>query len=180
MSIGQKQRVANLRFYLYSRALHPELFEIHCDRRIVKGDYEAQIWVTGCTHVIGFFRGRDSLVEVACNGEMLLPTRGLLLDLPFRGEKMHSLCQGQDLWYSMNFQAERMGPDVYARTHHELARAGAKHGLFVPFPTWMSGGLTPFSYIDYQAAPTGLHVFAFHAFPQDLTVLKTQSMFEIK
>ena len=81
--------------------------------------------------------------------------------------------------YMMNFQAETMSPQVYARTHHNLVRSGAQRGLFVPFPTWMSQGLTPFTYIDYQAKPNGLHVFAFHAFPEDLTVLKTQSIFEL-
>ena len=81
----------------------------------------------------------------------------------------------------MRFQAQgwlRVNPEQPC-THHELARSGAKHGLFVPFPTWMSHGLTPFTYIDYQATPNGLHVFAFHAFPDDLTVLKTQSIFEM-
>ena len=179
MSIGQKQRVGSLRFYLYGRSLHPELFEIHCDRRIVKSSYEAQIWVTGCTHVIGFFHEKQSLVEVAGDATMDLPKRGLLLDLPFRGEKNHEHQQANGIHYWMNFQAETMSPEVYAGTHHELARAGAKHGLFVPFPTWMSNGLTPFSYIDYQASPDSLHVFAFHAFPDDLTMLKTQSIFEL-
>ena len=47
MSIGQKQTVAKLRFYLYERPLHPELFEIFHDHHIVKDSYEAQIWVTG-------------------------------------------------------------------------------------------------------------------------------------
>lgn len=179
MSIGQKQRVGSLRFYLYDRALHPELFEIYHDRRIVKSGYEAQIWVTGCTHVIGFFRDKQSLTEVTGEAGMELPQRGLLLDLPFRGEKDHEHKRAEGINYWMNFQAETMSPEVYVRTHHELARSGAKHGLFVPFPTWMSHGLTPFTYIDYQATPNGLHVFAFHAFPEDLTVLKTQSIFEM-
>ena len=44
----------------------------------------------------------------------------------------------------------------------------------------MSRGLTPFTFIDYEAKPTELHVFAFHAFPDDLTIVKTQSIFELK
>ena len=40
----------------------------------------------------------------------------------------------------------------------------------------VSGG---YHYIDYDAAPNSLHVFAFHAFPEDLTIIKTQSIFEL-
>ena len=179
MDIGQKQRVESLRFFLYNRPLHPELFEIYHDHHIIKSGYEAQIWVTGCTHVIGFYRGRTSLVEVTADAENILPERGQLLEMPFRGERDHERKQADGIDYMMNFQVERMSSGVYSRTHHELARQGAQRGLFVPFPTWMARSLTPFTYIDYEARPNELHVFTFHAFPSELTIVKTQSLFEL-
>jgi len=179
MSIGQKQSVSSLRFYLYDRSLHPELFEIYHDHHIIKDGYEAQVWVTGCTHVIGFFRGDFSLVEVTADAENILPQRGRLLELPFRGERDHERKRADGIGYMMSFQVELMSPAVYSKTHHDLARLGAQRGLFVPFPMWMSRSLTPFTYIDYEAKPNGLHVFAFHAFPDELTMVKTQSLFEL-
>ena len=179
MSIGQKQKVESLRFYLYNRSLHPELFDIYHDHHIVKGGYEAQVWVTGCTHVISFYRGDEALVELTADSEAELPARGLLLEMPFRGEKDHERKRSNGINYMMNFQVEHMSPDVYSRTHHDLARVGARRGLFVPFPGWMSRSLTPFTYIDYEAKPNQLHVFTFHAFPGDLAIVKTQSIFEL-
>ncbi|MHC4294177.1 MAG: DUF2617 family protein [Planctomycetota bacterium] len=179
MPIGQKQRLSTLRFYLYDRPLHPELFEIHHDHYIVKNGYEAQVWVTGCSHVIGFFRDEAALVEVTGDSESDLPQRGLLLELPFHGERDHECKRSEGINYMMNFQVETMSPAVYSRTHHDLARVGSRHGLFVPFPMWMAHSLTPFTYIDYQARPNELHVFAFHAFPEELTIVKTQSIFEL-
>jgi hypothetical protein len=179
MGIGQKQTLSSLRFYLYERALHPELFEIYHDHHIIKKGYEAQIWVTGCTHVIGFYRGKRSLVEVTADSEVSLPRRGLLLELPFRGERDHECKRAEGINYMMNFQVESMSPMVYTKMHHDLAREGTQRGLFVPFPMWMSRSLTPFSYIDYDAKPNELHVFTFHAFPEDLTIVKTQSLFEL-
>ena len=179
MSIGQKQSVTNLRFYLYDRPLHPELFEIYHDHHIVKSAYEAQIWVTGCTHVIGFFRQGQSLLEVTADSETMLPPRGLMLELPFRGERDHQVKRAHGINYIMSFQVEAMSPAVYSRTHHDLARLGNRRGLFVPFPMWMTHSLTPYSYIDYDAKPNSLHVFTFHAFPEDLTIVKTQSIFEL-
>jgi Protein of unknown function DUF2617 len=180
MSIGQRQRVDSLRFLLYDRPLHPELFEIYHDHYISKGGYEAQIWVTGCTHVIGFYRGRNSMVELIADGSTTLPERGRLLEVPFRGERDHECRRAEGINYMMNFQVESMSAAVYSRTHHELARMGAQRGLFVPFPTWMTRRpLMPFTFVDYEAKPNELQVFTFHAFPEDLTIIKTQSVFEL-
>ncbi len=181
MSIGQRQALASLRFYLFDRPLHPELFDIYHDHHIVKAGYEAEVWVTGCTHVIGFFREGSSLVEAMAEPDNPLPQRGALLELPLRGERNHERQRGDGIHYMMNFQVEVMSPRVYSKTHHDLARLGAKRGLFVPFPMWMtrSVSLTPFSYVDYEAKPNELHVFAFHAFPEELTIVKTQSIFEL-
>jgi len=179
MSIGQKQNVSTLRYLLYDRPLHPELFDIYHDHHIVKHGYEAQVWVTGCTHVVGFFRDDQSIVEVVADDTVELPARGLLREMPFRGERDHEHKRAHGINYMMNFQVESMSPAVYSKTHHDLARLGAQRGLFVPFPMWMSRSLTPFTYIDYQAKPHQFHVFAFHAFPEELTIVKTQSIFEL-
>ena len=48
-----------------------------------------------------------------------------------------------------------------------------------PFVATFLNTLTPFTYIDYEAKPNGLHVFTYHAFPADLTIVKTQSIFEL-
>ena len=179
MNIGEQLRVSKLRFLLYDRPLHPELFDIYDDHHIAKRAYEAHIWVTGCTHVISFYRDKAALSEVVATDEMELPKRGLLLEMPFRGEKDHEHKITDGIRYMMNFQVETMSQAVYTKTHHDLARQGRRRGLFVPFPKWMFDSLTPFTYIDYNAKPNELHVFTFHAFPRDLTVIKIQSIFEL-
>ena len=179
MATSQKLSSSSLRFRLYTRPLHPEFFDIYHDHHVVQKDYEAQLWVTGCTHLIAFHHQGRSLVEVTASCDSELPPRGRILDMPFRGEKDHEY-RGQDgIKYLVNFQLELMSPMAYTRTHHELARLGAKRGLFVPFPMWMSKSLTPFSYLDYETRPDQLHVFSFHAFPEDLTIVKTQTIFEL-
>ena len=179
MTIGQKQRLSNLRFYLYDRPLHPELFDIYYDREIVRPGYEAQMWVTGCSHVIGFYHQNLNMVQVTADADSELPQRGLLLELPIRGERDHEFKRAEGINYMMNFQVETMSPAVYSRIHHDFARQSSKRGLFVPFPMWMARSLTPFTYIDYEAKANELHIFAFHAFPEDLTIVKTQSIFEV-
>jgi len=179
MSIGERQQLARLRFYLYNRPLHPELFDIHHDQQITKSAYEARIWLTGCSHVISFFHGSESLVEATVDGTNEMPRQGRLVDLPLRGERDDECRRVEGVNYMMNFQVETMSPAVYARTHQDLSMRGAKDGIFVPFFKWAANSLTPFSYVDYRAAPRQLHVLAFHALPEELTVVKTQSIFEL-
>ena len=72
-----------------------------------------------------------------------------------------------------------MSPRLYAKVHGDLAAHGAGRGILVPFPEWTGNGLTPFTYIDYEAKVGQLHVFAYHAFADELTLIKTQSIFEV-
>ncbi|MBI5725576.1 MAG: DUF2617 family protein [Planctomycetes bacterium] len=179
MNTGQNHCVDTLRFCLYDRPLHPELFDIRESRNVDRGVYEAQVWATGRTHAIGFFRTDCSLVEVIAGEDVELPARGLILELPFRGEKDHERKKAGDISYMMNFQVEIMSKQVYSGTHEELTRMAAKRGLFVLHAERPNGPLTPFTFIDYEARPNEFHVMAFHSFPDELTILKTQSIFEL-
>ncbi len=179
MPLGQKQHVSQLQFFLYDRPLHPELFDIYQQRRVVKADYEAQVWITGISHLIGFYRGDATLVELLAESNTQLPTHGRLVALPFRGEKDQEFTHVDGIRYMMSFQVETMSARLYGRSHSELAALAARRGLFVPFPNWAVNSLTPFTYIDYEAKARELHVFAYHAFPEELTLIKTQSIFEL-
>ena len=179
MDIGQAQRVSQLRFMVYSRALHPELFEIHHDHRIVKDRYEAQVWVTGLSHLIGFYRDDAAVTEVIADADAMLPHRGKLISLPFRGERDEQYDHAEGIRYLTSFQTEQLSPRLYAKVHQDLLDQADNRGLFVPFPRWAGGSMAPFSHIDYEAKPNQLHVFAYHAFPEERTLIKTQSIFEL-
>ncbi len=179
MPTRQKQQVSGLEFLLYDRPLHPEFFDIYHDHRIVKPGYEARIWVTGISHVISFFGPQASMAEVIAGSAQSLPQRGRLLTLPIRGEKQHETGQCEGIGYMMNFQVETLSPRLYVKACKDIARQGADHGILVPFPQWARGALEPFVYIDYESKADQLHVLAFHAFVDELTLIKTQSIFEL-
>ena len=164
---------------VYNRALHPELFDIYHDHRIVKAEYEAQVWITGLSHVIGFYRRDAVFTEVIASAGAELPVRGKLMSAPFHGERDKQFEHDDGLRYLTSFQVERMSPRLYAKVHDDLVQRGSGHGMYVPFPEWAGRSQTPFSYLDYEAKVNQLHVFAYHAFPDDLTLIKTQSIFEL-
>ncbi len=179
MSIRQKQSISQLHLLLFSRPVHPELFEIYHDHRIVKEGYEARIWITGLSHVIAFHRGKDTITELIADASAMLPKHGKLASLQLRGEKDHEINAGS-IRHMISFQVETMSPRLYERVHADMVEQGLQGGTFLSFAEWaQAGALEPFTYINYDAKPGHLHIFAYHAFPDELTLIKTQSIFEL-
>jgi len=179
METRQQQSVSQLRFMVYSRPLHPEFFDIYHDHRVAKRTYEAQVWITGLSHLIGFYNDDAAVTEVIADADVALPHRGKLLSLPIRGERNEQFDHDEGIRYITSFQVEQMSPRVYAKTHQELLEQADRNGLLVPFPQWAGNGLAPFTHVDYEAKARQLHVFAYHAFPEQRTLIKTQSIFEL-
>jgi len=168
-----------MRLYIYDRALHPELFEIHHERRISADHYQATIWVTKCSHVIGFFRDDAAMLEVTANDTGILPQRGMVADMPLRGEHEFQHNQPDAISYMMNFQVEKMSAAVFSATHADIAAQRRKRGIYVPFDPSSSEQLNPFSYISYVARSHELQVFTYHAIPESFAFIRTQSVFEL-
>ena len=121
---------------------------------------------------------RYIVFEVACESEPV-DRKALLDEIFFATQALVGDTGSSEIGYRlMDFNGSRGIMKVNLNAV-ELARAAMQRGLFVPFPGWMSRSLTPFTYIDYDARPNQLHVLAFHAFPDELAVVKTQSIFEL-
>lgn len=173
------QRVDELQFCLFNRAIHPELFDIQCVRRIEQARYSAEIWVVGLTHVVTVQFGDQILTEVITEDIDMLPKAGLAASFRFRGERDHAQSFGDDLKYILSTQVERMTPQLFPATHRDYVHYAQSREIFVSFDDWAHDGLAPFTFIDFDARDHEFHVHAFHAFPEELTLLKTQSIFEV-
>jgi hypothetical protein len=174
------QSVSDLTFCVLQRPVHPELFEIHRTRQFFQGDYEVAIWVTNCGHVVSVFRQGKCLTELICPPDQMLPKSGLVQQGRFRGEKSLTCASGPSLRYMVNYQVEEMSRNLFRQCHSELVKAGKRRGMFVSFPQWARTELVPFSYLDYEARPEELRVHTYHAFPEHHTLLKTQSLFDLR
>lgn len=174
-----KQRVDELLFCLYQRALHPELFHIHRAKRIEQTRYQAEIWVVGLAHVVTVQCGDQILTEVITEDNDLLPKAGLATSFRFRGERDHAQSFNDGFKYILSTQVERMTPQLFPATHRDYIHYAQNRGLLVTFDDWAHDGLAPFSFVDCDARDHELHIHAFHAFPEELTLLKTQSIFEV-
>lgn len=174
-----QQRIDDLHFYLYERALHPELFHIHQVKHVEQRRYHAEMWIIGLAHVVTVNFGKQYITELIADASDLLPKTGLVTSFRFRGERDHSHNFEDNLRYILSSQVERLTPNLFPSSHRDLARYGKKRGIFQAFDDWESDGLSPFTFLDFEAREREFHVHAYHAFPEGQTLLKTQSIFEI-
>lgn len=180
MEKGQvKQRVEDLHFCLYQRAVHPELFHIDRVKRVQQARYQAEVWIVGLTHVATVQFGNQVLTEIIAEDTELLPKSGLATSFRFRGERDHAQSFDNDVKYILSTQVERMSPQLFPATHRDYVHYARNRGMFEIYDELSHEGLAPFTFIDFDARDHEFHVHAFHAYPEEMTLLKTQSIFEI-
>ncbi len=170
--------VGELTFSLFQRPLHPELFKIYAQRQVRTEKYEVAMWITGCTHVVSVFTKNLCLSEVISGPDQLLPQRGLIERFQFSGPKSHKCTLSRGVNYMTDFQVEKMSPNLYKQSHVDLERFARNRGVFVKYPKLEVGGLQPFCYLDFEARQNELHIHAFAAYPDQVTIIKTQSLFD--
>lgn len=167
--------VAELVFRLYPRPLHPELFDALKARRVRHGDFDLALRLTPTGHVIEYRFGSHVLTEVTAAAGQELPAGAV--GGPVKGERRQRFDR-PGLRYQVSVSAERLPPEVFAQVQDELAADGASRGLLFAHPRHSRIGLTPLGLIVAGGVPGGLSVGAFHTFPDDHTVVKTQALIE--
>jgi hypothetical protein len=177
--LSVRPKVAELSFQLFGRALHPELFEVHKSRTIERGDFSARLEITTAGHVITWrYRGL-TLTEVATSAQHPLPERRRLLSYRLKGQRSDRVeCRG-GIVYHTSFQLESVNPDLFWTFQEELAAGGERQGLFHTFDSSGRIALGALSYIYPETRSRSLLIQAFHTFPDDSAIVKSQSVFEV-
>jgi len=172
-------QAADLYLFLIDRPLHPELFRHYADYRVRQARYHADVWITGLSHVVTLTSGNRSLSEVVAPETNLASARGVLTRFRMKGERdLDKQCH--DDWnYMVSTQVEVMDDALYKSVHDDLLHYAATRGWFCEYDQWRDGDLVPFTYIDHEARDREFHVHAFHAFPQERTIVKTQTIIEL-
>ena len=78
----------------------------------------------------------------------------------------------------MASQIEVLLPEQFAHLHAELVADGERKGLVYHCKTGNRIGLSPLGVVIVESLPRCLSVTAFHTFPDEFAVLKTQSLIE--
>jgi hypothetical protein len=171
--------VSDLIFQLYSRPLHPELFDILAVRKVQREDYEVTVRITRTGHVISWANRQLHLTEVAAS-EQPLPEHRRLLHYRLRGEHCGTVNPGFGISYQTSFQVEVLPPEIFLHVHDEILADGGKRGLLHNFQPHHRLALAPLGFVTVESRAGCLFLSAFHTFPDEFTVIKTQSLIERK
>ena len=172
-----RPRIADVVFRLYSRPLHPEFFDVLTGRTVERDGYSLCVRLTRTGHLLGWTDGRIHLTEVTATTDMELPESGQRLGHKFDGGQ-NSRSHFGTVRYQVSSQVEVMRPEQFLHVHQELALDGARKGLVYHCKTGNRLGLSPLGVVIVQSLPGGLSACAFHTFPDEFAILKTQSLIE--
>ncbi len=173
-----RPRVSDLVFQLYGRPLHPELFEILAERRIRREDYELIVRITRGGHVFSFENHDLHLTEVTAACDDVLPEKRRLVRHRVRGERCESLACPRGISYQMSFQVETLPQEIFLHVHDEILADGGKRGLLHNFQPNHRLSLAPLGFVTVEARAACLLLTAFHTFPEEHTILKSQTLIE--
>lgn len=177
--LGVRPRVTELVFQLYGRSLHPELFEIHTQRLIERADYQATVSITSGGHLVTWRKSGMTLTEVAASGSQPLPQKRRILSHRLCGERTDRVeCRG-GIRYETAFQLETVEPEVFWTFQQELCTDGGRNGILHRFESSGRMALAALSWLNIESRTKSLLVQAFHTFPDDLAIVKSQSLFEV-
>lgn len=177
--LSVRPKIAELVFQLYGRSLHPELFEIHRSRRIERGGYVATVQITSAGHVVCWHYGGLLLTEVATSAHHPLPQRRRLMSHRLKGCCSDGFeCPG-GITYQTKFSLEPVEREAFWTYQRELTQAATDDGLFHSFDASGRFGLGAMSYINLQSRDRTFKVQAFHTFPDDYAIVKSQTLFTL-
>ncbi len=79
----------------------------------------------------------------------------------------------------MSFQLEPVEPEVFWTFQQELASDGLRQGMLYRFNSSGRMALGALSYVNVETRSRHMLVQAFHTFPDDYAIVKSQSIFQL-
>jgi Protein of unknown function DUF2617 len=173
-----QSRVADLSFQVFGRGLHPDWFTVRSHRRVALDGWQADIRIVDGGHTILWRSGDLLLTEVLAGPSMMLPEHGLLFHSPVRHERAAVLRPRAGVEYQTCFEVERVDAEVFTHLCDEMTLDAHRDRLFHRSADANRMAPSAISHIAFESRAKGLLVHAFHSFPSELAIVRTQSLFE--
>lgn len=173
-----RPHVTDLTFQVFERSVHPELLNVFAHRAFTANAYTADVRICDAGHTVGLRRAAGTITEVAASRDQILPRKGRSFLQKLTGSRNRSARYAGGLQYETSFHVERLDPDVFLNFHRELQLDADRVELSVSFPAGARFAPEPLSLIRVDAQRQSLLIHAYHTFPEECAVVKSQSLFE--
>lgn len=162
---------------LYSRSVHPELFDIRDRKTVRHGRYDFEAWVLPGRHVLRFEHNGHCVTEHVTDQERGLPDAGVVESFLCAGEReLERRFETTGIGFMTSAQTEQLGDNLYHATFEELDEL-ARETRALAF-RWTDEVGPCMSIIDTQRYAREVHVQCYHLIAKEGLVLRTQSIFE--
>ncbi|MGL6076640.1 MAG: DUF2617 family protein [Fimbriiglobus sp.] len=164
-------------FLVYSHAIHPEFFTRLQVRSVEVPGFRIEASITPSGHTFLWTDGESTLFEVLWAGTVPWSDHGCLVRSAFENGQRAKVELDSGVRYEMSLAQEVVVPEVFEHLHAEMLEDGRKRGLLFHHAP---GPLSPLSYITADHLPKAIAINAFHTDPKTLTILKTQSLIDVR
>lgn len=174
-------KVAEKRFLVMGQALDIDWFNGKRHRRLnLFEGWRADVWVHDAGHAIIFSNRTMAITELLTTMSHELPTDRVIWQRTPILEDFATIQPGGHLEYQVNYELETTDSSIFNYLSQELVLKSSINDL-----VWQgrSGNrllINPVVRVHVEAGPRYLSVQTFHTFPQELSILRTQSLFEIQ
>ncbi|MCA8987701.1 MAG: DUF2617 family protein [Planctomycetaceae bacterium] len=176
-SFTSRPQTSEIALRLFARPLHPEFFDVLERYEYRSSQYSTSVSLTSVGHSVEFRRNRHTITEVLS---------GQFADLP-RIKRLCSYSTGQprSLRYNLDcgvvvqlcFECEYLAPDAYERVQDEHWQLAGKATLAQVSFDALSDAAPPLSFVNVDPLPNAIGIHAFHLFPGEHAIVKTQSLY---
>lgn len=180
MSVGfARPAVSELVFHLYNRTVHPELFSMSVQRELASEGYAAKVSICDAGHTVSFHWMGETVTEICTTSRLALPQNRRCLSRRLRGQRDATFKFSHGLRYHSSVQLEKLDAEVFMNLHEEISLDCDKANISHRFGSPSRLSPSPLSLIQTDLTRNSLLVHAFHTFPEDMAIVKTQSLFEL-
>lgn len=170
--------ISETSYRLFDRPLHPELFSPAVTGRVKTSKYDMSVGICQGGHYLQVVSGGKSMVEVTAPDSQVLATYGLQQTYFFSDDELVVETE-TPLAYYFAGQVDAVDYSIFTRVQLELEAAVPKSFLAWQFPPRHRLLPGPLTLIQMEGNERMLTVHTFHTFPEDLVILRTQSLFDL-
>ncbi len=167
-----------LTYHVYGRFLHPELFDTCKVRELRQGPSRMVLRICESGHVVEFCHPQGVVSEISTTSLLELPRRGQCLSIPLKGGRDISARPAPGVDFKASTQIEWLDPQVFERLTEEFRGDLNKATLSQEFTSRNRWRPEPLSLLHAESGPGCLVVHAYHTFPDEFAIVRTQSLYE--
>ncbi len=174
-----RPKISEMGMHLFSRSVHPELYEKCSSRLIERERYCLSIQITMTGHLISFQNGRGNLTEICSGIHQPLPTSGRLISHTIDSQHKQQVTLPNVGSWESRYQIDVVDAKLFVTVQQHLAQQKEFEGLLHRFAASGRMPLGAISYVNVQAYRNYLNVMSFHTFPDTCSVVRAETKFSL-